>query len=98
LKRAAKTAEIILKACDVSNVSSFCYYLFQEKNRIPAFCLFPLSVSTTMSHVVLNEALRERHVGYLQGHMWDDVVAKSLDVFRGFDIFKTTEGFDPNRY
>jgi probable phosphoglycerate mutase len=49
-----------------------------------------------VSQVVLNEALRERHMGYLQGLKWDDAVAKSLDSFRGFDIFKITEGSDPD--
>ncbi|KAG2622887.1 phosphoglycerate mutase-like protein 4 isoform X2 [Panicum virgatum] len=65
LKRAAETAEIIAKVCDVSNL-------------------------------VLNEALRERHMGYLQGLKWDDAVNKNPDVFRGFDIFKITEGSDPD--
>ncbi|EES07934.1 hypothetical protein SORBI_3005G026800 [Sorghum bicolor] len=41
-------------------------------------------------------ALRERHMGYLQGLKWDDAVAKSPDSFRGFDIFKLTEGSDPD--
>ncbi|CAL4904352.1 unnamed protein product [Urochloa decumbens] len=65
LKRAAETAEIIAKVCDVSNL-------------------------------VLHEALRERHMGYLQGLKWDDAVNKKPDVFRGFDIFKLTEGSDPD--
>jgi len=47
-------------------------------------------------NVVLNQALRERHMGYLQGLKWDDAVAKSPDSFRGFDIFKLTEGSDPD--
>ncbi|PUZ62871.1 hypothetical protein GQ55_3G021500 [Panicum hallii var. hallii] len=46
--------------------------------------------------LVLNEALRERHMGYLQGLKWDDAVNKNPDVFRGFDIFKITEGSDPD--
>jgi len=55
-------------------------------------------VSTTFcrSQVVLNAALRERHMGYLHGLKWDDAVAKSLDSFRGFDIFKLAEGSDPD--
>uniref|UniRef100_A0A0E0G5S4 Uncharacterized protein n=1 Tax=Oryza nivara TaxID=4536 RepID=A0A0E0G5S4_ORYNI len=51
LKRAAETAEIIEKACDVSNI-------------------------------VLTEALRERHMGYLQG------------VFKGFANFEVKNGLD----
>ncbi|BAH91656.1 Os02g0325401, partial [Oryza sativa Japonica Group] len=43
LKRAVETAEIIEKACDVSNI-------------------------------VLTEAPRERHMGYLQGLTWDDTM------------------------
>jgi len=35
-------------------------------------------------------------MGYLQGLKWDDAVAKSPDSFRGFDIFKLTEGSDPD--
>jgi hypothetical protein len=46
--------------------------------------------------VVLNEALRERHMGYLQGLKSDDAVNKNPNVFRGFDIFKITEGSDPD--
>ncbi|XP_062203131.1 phosphoglycerate mutase-like protein 4 isoform X1 [Phragmites australis] len=65
LKRAVETAEIIAKACGVSNL-------------------------------VLNEALRERHMGYLQGLKWDDAVNKNPDVFKGFDIFKITKGSDPD--
>ena len=58
-----------------------------------------------MMHNVMNspnpssstgEALRERHMGYLQGLKWDHAVAKSPDSFRGFDIFKITEGSDPD--
>jgi probable phosphoglycerate mutase len=49
-----------------------------------------------VSNLVLNEALRERHMGYLQGLKWDDAVNKNPDVFRGFDIFKITEGSDPD--
>uniref|UniRef100_A0A0D9YRE3 Uncharacterized protein n=1 Tax=Oryza glumipatula TaxID=40148 RepID=A0A0D9YRE3_9ORYZ len=51
LKRAAETAEIIERACDVSNL-------------------------------VLTEALRERHMGYLQG------------VFKGFANFEVKNGLD----
>uniref|UniRef100_A0A0D3F4G9 Uncharacterized protein n=1 Tax=Oryza barthii TaxID=65489 RepID=A0A0D3F4G9_9ORYZ len=50
-QRAAETAEIIEKACDVSNL-------------------------------VLTEALRERHMGYLQG------------VFKGFANFEVKNGLD----
>ena len=59
-----------------------------------AFCLFPFS--KILFQLVLNEALRERHMGYLQGLKWDDAVNKNPDVFRGFDIFKITEGSDPD--
>jgi 2,3-bisphosphoglycerate-dependent phosphoglycerate mutase len=37
-----------------------------------------------------------RHMRYLQGLKWDDAVNKNPDVFRGFDIFKITEGSDPD--
>jgi len=40
---------------------------------------------------VLNEALREMHMGYLQGLKWDDAVKKYPDVFRAFDISKIAE-------
>ncbi|EEC67631.1 hypothetical protein OsI_35025 [Oryza sativa Indica Group] len=63
LKRAAETAEIIAKACDVSNL-------------------------------MLTEALRERHMGYLQGLMWDDAVNKSPGVFKGFANFEVKNGLD----
>uniref|UniRef100_A0A0E0R3X3 Uncharacterized protein n=1 Tax=Oryza rufipogon TaxID=4529 RepID=A0A0E0R3X3_ORYRU len=63
LKRAAETAEIIAKACDVSNL-------------------------------MLTEALRERHMGYLQGLMWDDAVNKSPSVFKGFANFEVKNGLD----
>jgi probable phosphoglycerate mutase len=36
------------------------------------------------------------HLGYFQGLKWDDVVNKNPDVSRGFDIFKITEGSDPD--
>jgi len=58
--------------------------------------LSSLSNNFCVSQVVLNQALRERHMGYLQGLKWDDAVAKSPDSFRGFDIFKLTEGSDPD--
>ena len=59
-----------------------------------AFYLFPFS--KFLFQLVLNEALRERHMGYLQGLKWDDAVKKNPDVFRGADIFKITEGSDPD--
>ena len=43
---------------------------------------------------MLTEALREMHMGYFQGLKWDDIINKNPDVFRGFDIFKITEGSD----
>ena len=48
--------------------------------------------------MVLNQALRERHMGYLQGLTWHDAMAlsKSSDSFRGLDIVKITEGSDPD--
>ncbi|XP_039823730.1 phosphoglycerate mutase-like protein 4 isoform X1 [Panicum virgatum] len=49
-----------------------------------------------VTNLVLNEPLRERHMGYLQGLKWDDAVNKNPDVFRGSDIFKITEGSDPD--
>ncbi|PWZ29326.1 hypothetical protein Zm00014a_012136 [Zea mays] len=42
--------------------------------------------------VVLTEALRERHMGYLQGLRWDDAVDKSPDSLH---IVKVIEGSDP---
>ena len=41
--------------------------------------------------LVPNEALREMHMGYLQGLKWDDAVKKYTDVFRAFDISKIAE-------
>ena len=41
--------------------------------------------------LVPNEALREMHMGYLQGLKWDDAVKKYPDVFRAFDISKIAE-------
>ncbi|KAF0890114.1 hypothetical protein E2562_037682 [Oryza meyeriana var. granulata] len=61
LKRAAVTAEIIARACDVSNL-------------------------------VLTEALRERHMGYLQGLTWNDAVNKSPGVFKDFANFELKKG------
>ncbi|KAG2559919.1 phosphoglycerate mutase-like protein 4 [Panicum virgatum] len=49
-----------------------------------------------VTNLVLDEALRERHMGYLQGLKWDDAVNKNPDVFRGSDIFKITAGSDPD--
>uniref|UniRef100_A0A0D9XNW0 Uncharacterized protein n=1 Tax=Leersia perrieri TaxID=77586 RepID=A0A0D9XNW0_9ORYZ len=63
LKRAAETAEIIAKACGVSNL-------------------------------LLNEALRERHMGHLQGLKWDDAVNENPGVFKGFDIFEIKKDLD----
>jgi broad specificity phosphatase PhoE len=45
------------------------------------------------SQVVLTEALRERHMGYLQGLRWDDAVDKSPDSLH---IVKVIEGSDPD--
>jgi probable phosphoglycerate mutase len=85
LKRAAETAEIIAKACDVSNVSS-------------SSLLFPASSSMSNTNnlfqLMLTEALRERHMGYLQGLMWDDAVNKSPGVFKGFANFEVKNGLD----
>ena len=38
LKRAAETAEIIAKVCDVSNVRAFCSF-FLKRNEISALCI-----------------------------------------------------------
>ena len=61
-------------------------------------CAFYLSLFSNilLFQLVLEEALRERHMGYLQGLKWDDAVKKNPDVFRGADIFKITEGSDPD--
>jgi len=39
LKRAAETAEIIAKVCDVSNVRAFCSFFFLKRNEISALCI-----------------------------------------------------------
>jgi len=67
-----------------------CPHLFSQVST-QQFC-------TYVSQVMLNEALRERHMGYLQGLTWDDAkaLAKSSDSFKGYDIFKITEGSDPD--
>ena len=44
---------------------------------------------------MVNEALREMHMGYLQGLKWDDAVNKNPDVLTGFDILKIREGSNP---
>uniref|UniRef100_A0A0E0MJD8 Uncharacterized protein n=1 Tax=Oryza punctata TaxID=4537 RepID=A0A0E0MJD8_ORYPU len=44
--------------------------------------------------LVLTEALRERHMGYLQGLTWDDAVNKSPGVFKGFANFELKKGLD----
>ncbi|KAG2622871.1 hypothetical protein PVAP13_3KG036276 [Panicum virgatum] len=44
-----------------------------------------------VTNLELNEALREMHMGYLQGLKWDDAVKKYPDVFRAFDISKIAE-------
>lgn len=46
-----------------------------------------------VSNVVLTEALRERHMGYLQGLRWDAAVDKSPDSLH---IVKVIEGSDPD--
>uniref|UniRef100_A0A0D9XWP2 Phosphoglycerate mutase (2,3-diphosphoglycerate-dependent) n=1 Tax=Leersia perrieri TaxID=77586 RepID=A0A0D9XWP2_9ORYZ len=45
-------------------------------------------------NVLLNEALRERHMGHLQGLKWDDAVNKNPGVFKGFDIFEIKKELD----
>ena len=94
LKRAAETAEIIAKVCGVTNVRPFCSF-FLKQNGISALCIlsFPF-LKCLFFQLVLTEAPREMHMGYFQGLKWDDVVNKKSDVFRGFDIFKITEGSD----
>ena len=84
LKRAVETAEIIEKACDVSNVSS------------SLLCPACSSMSNTnnLFQLVLTESLRERHMGYLQGLTWDDTVNKSPCVFKGFANFEVKNGLD----
>ena len=62
---------------------------------ISALCILSVPfLKCFFFQLVLNEALRERHMGYLQGLKWDDAVNKNPDVFRGSDIFKITEGSD----
>ncbi|KAJ1274103.1 hypothetical protein BS78_05G036900 [Paspalum vaginatum] len=64
LRRAAETAEIIARACDVPNM-------------------------------VLNEALREMHMGYLQGLTWAD--ARARNNYGGYNIFQIRDGGDPDQ-
>uniref|UniRef100_I1QTL3 Uncharacterized protein n=1 Tax=Oryza glaberrima TaxID=4538 RepID=I1QTL3_ORYGL len=47
-----------------------------------------------VSNLVLTESLRERHMGYLQGLTWDDIVNKSPCVFKGFANFEVKNGLD----
>lgn len=47
-----------------------------------------------VSNLLLNEALRERHMGYLQGLKWEDAFIKNPGVFKGFDIFENKKGLD----
>ena len=64
---------------------------------ISALCILSVpSLKCFFFQLVLHKALRERHMGYLQGLKWDDAVNKNPDVFRGSDIFKITEGSDPD--
>ena len=93
LKRAAETAEIIAKICGITNVRAFCSFFSERKwNKCVVHSICPFS--QIFFQLVLNEALREMHMGYFQGLKWDDIINKNPDVFRGFDIFKITEGSD----
>ncbi|EEC68823.1 hypothetical protein OsI_37392 [Oryza sativa Indica Group] len=47
-----------------------------------------------VSNLVLIEALRERHMGYLPGLTWDDAMNKSPGVFKGFANFEVKNGLD----
>jgi probable phosphoglycerate mutase len=85
LKRAAETVKIIAKVCDVSNVSS-------SSLPFPAFS--SMSNTNNLFQLVLIEALRERHMGYLQGLTWDDAMNKSPGVFKGFANFEVKNGLD----
>ena len=94
LKRAAETAEIIAKVCGVTNVRPFCSF-FLKQNGISALCILSVPfLKCLFFQLVLTEALREMHMGYFQGLKWDDIINKNPDAFRGFDIFKITEGSD----
>jgi len=92
LKRAAETAEIIAKVCGVTNVRASCSF-FLKGNGIYKCIVHSICPFSQMFffQLVLNEALRERHMGYLQGLKWDDAVNKYPDVFRAFDISKIAE-------
>ena len=96
LKRAAETAEIVAKVCGVTNVRAFYSFFFERKwNKFIVYSICPAS-QMFFFQLVVNEALREMHMGYLQGLKWDDAVNKNPDVFRSFGIFEITEGSDPD--
>ena len=96
LKRAAETAEIVAKVCGVTNVRAFYSFFFERKwNKFIVYSICPVS-QMFFFQLVVNEALREMHMGYLQGLKWDDAVNKNPDVFRSFGIFEITEGSDPD--
>ena len=96
LKRAAETAEIVAKVCGVTNVRAF-YSFFLKGNGISSLCILSVPfLKCFFFQLVVNEALREMHMGYLQGLKWDDAVNKNPDVFRSFGIFEITEGSDPD--
>lgn len=43
---------------------------------------------------MLNEGLRERHMGNLQGVTWDDAFVQNPGAFKGFGIFDPKKGLD----
>jgi len=49
-----------------------------------------------VSSLVLDEGLRERHMGHLQGVKWDDAFVQNPGAFKGFDIFEAKKGLDVN--
>ena len=86
LKRAAETAEIVAKVCGVTNVRAF-YSFFLKGNGISSLCILSVPfLKCFFFQLVVNEALREMHMGYLQGLKWDDAV-KKIQMFSEGLIF-----------
>ncbi|CAM0950335.1 unnamed protein product [Alopecurus aequalis] len=47
-----------------------------------------------VSNLVLNEGLRERHMGNLQGVNWEDAFVQNPGAFKGFDVFEPKKDLD----
>ena len=81
LKRAAETAEIVAKVCGVTNVRASCSF-FLKGNGIYKCIVHSICPFSQMFffQLVLNEALREMHMGYFQGLKWDDIINKIIKI------------------